>query len=88
MSFEQTKVTSKFQVTIPTSARKALGLQSGRKITWHAQQGRVFIDMRREIKSPAKFLTSQPSTGGVDVLELLREVRKEISERSGCRFSD
>ena len=77
MSFEQTKVTSKFQVTIPTSARKALGLQSGRKITWHVQHDRVFIDMHKEIKNPVKFLTSQPRTG-VDVMALIKEIRAEI----------
>ena len=77
MLIEQTRVTSKFQATIPRSARTVLGLKPGETVTWHPQVGRVFVDVHKKIKNPAKFLTTQPRTG-VDIMKLLREFRDEI----------
>ncbi len=77
MSFELTRLTSKFQATIPREARKALGVKPGEAVTWHPQIGRVFIDVHRKIKNPVKFLTTQPRTG-VDIMKLLHEFRDEI----------
>ncbi len=77
MPIEQTTVTTKFQATIPKSARKVLGIKPGEQVMWHLQIGRVFIDVHKKIKNPVKMLTSQPRTG-VDIMKLLREFRDEI----------
>lgn len=44
MKREETRVTRKFQTTIPKTVRKNLGVKSGEKVTWHIVRNMVVID--------------------------------------------
>lgn len=78
MSFEQTRVTSKFQATVPKKTRALLGVKPGEHITWHTLRGIVIVDMHRPQKNPVAFLTSQIKLKN-DAVKLVRSVRAEIS---------
>lgn len=48
---EKTKVTQKYQTTIPKKIREILNIKPGEEVEWYFIQGKV--------KEPVKFLTSQ-----------------------------
>lgn len=73
----ETKITSKFQTTIPKKVRETLGVKSGEEIDWHIIKGMVIVEKERKIKNPTKFLTSQIKLN-IDAVKLIRKVREEI----------
>lgn len=77
MPTHQSKVFSGPRVTIPKPVREALGVRTGTMLTWHVDNGRVFVDVHKKITDPVKILTSQSRTG-VDIMKLLREFRDEM----------
>jgi len=74
---EETKVTSKYQTTIPKDARKYLDIKPGGVVRWHVVKGMVVVDVHRKIRNPVKFLTSQTKLD-VDAVRLVREARQEF----------
>lgn len=77
MKVEETKVTSKYQTTIPKEIRKYLGVKSGKKVRWHVVRGMVVVDTHRKMPDPVKFLTSQ-ITLDIDAVKLVKETREEF----------
>ncbi len=73
----ETKITSKFQTTIPKKVRKFLEVGAGKELNWHIIKGMVVVEKDRKIKNPTKFLTSQIKLD-IDVVNLIRKVREEI----------
>ncbi|MEM3041627.1 MAG: type II toxin-antitoxin system PrlF family antitoxin, partial [Nitrososphaerota archaeon] len=59
MKREETKVTLKYQTTIPKEVRRYLGIKPGKEVEWHIVKGMVVVDAKRKIEDPVKFLTSQ-----------------------------
>lgn len=74
---EETKVTPKYQTTIPKEIREYLGIKPGGAVRWHLVKGMVVVDVHKKIKNPAKFLTSQTKLD-LDAVKLVREVREEF----------
>jgi|TARA_B100001971_G_C18123536_1_gene500738 bifunctional DNA-binding transcriptional regulator/antitoxin component of YhaV-PrlF toxin-antitoxin module len=72
-----TKITSKFQATIPRNVRKFLGIESGKELEWHIVKGMVVVDTLHEIENPVKFLTSQV-TLDLDAVELVKESKNDF----------
>lgn len=74
---EETKVTPKYQTTIPKEVRKYLGIKAGEAVRWHLVKGMVVVDVHKKINAPVKFLTSQTKLD-VDAVKLVREAREEF----------
>ncbi len=77
MKREETRVTRKFQTTIPKAIRKNLDVKPGQKVTWHIVRNLVVVDTHKKISDPVKFLTSQTELD-VDAVKLVREAREEF----------
>jgi len=73
----ETKITSKFQTTIPRKVRQLLGIKAGEEIDWHVIKGMIVVEKDRKVKNPTKFLTSQIKID-IDAVKLIREVRGEM----------
>ncbi len=73
----ETRITTKFQTTIPRKVRKFLGVKAGKELEWYIVKGMVVVDTAREIDKPVEFLTSQIKLDK-DAVELVREARGEL----------
>ncbi len=73
----ETKVTSKFQTTIPLNVRDFLGVKAGNEVEWHIVKGMVVVDSARKIEQPVKFLTSQIKLD-IDAVKLVKEARADL----------
>jgi bifunctional DNA-binding transcriptional regulator/antitoxin component of YhaV-PrlF toxin-antitoxin module len=77
MKREETRVTRKFQTTIPKGIRKNLDVKPGQKVTWHIVKTLVVVDTHRKTKDAVKFLTSQVELG-IDAVKMVNEAREEL----------
>lgn len=73
----ETKVTSKFQTTIPLKIRDFLGVKPGKEVEWHLVKGMVVVDSARKIEQPVKFLTSQIKLD-IDAVKLVKNARADF----------
>ena len=73
----ETKVTSKFQTTIPVKVRDFLGVEPVKEVEWNIVKGIVVVDSARKIEHPVQFLTSQIKLN-VDVLKLVKNARADF----------
>jgi len=74
----RTKITSKYQTTIPEEVRKILKVKSGEEVEWHVVRGIVVVDSSRKIRNPVRFLTSQLKLD-LDAVKLVREAREDFA---------
>jgi len=72
-----TKVTKKYQTTIPTEVREVLDVKPGQEVEWYVVKDRVVLEAPRRMKNPTKFLTSQIKLN-IDAVKLTREAREEL----------
>jgi bifunctional DNA-binding transcriptional regulator/antitoxin component of YhaV-PrlF toxin-antitoxin module len=77
MKREETRVTRKFQTTIPKGIRKNLDVKPGQKVTWHIVKTLVVVDTHRKTKDAVKFLTSQVELD-IDAVKMVNEAREEL----------
>jgi len=73
----RTKITEKYQTTIPAEIRKALGIKPGQEVEWYAMRGRALVEVPKKVQKPTKFLTSQIRLD-VDAVEIVRKAREEL----------
>lgn len=73
----ETKITSKYQTTIPGDVREFLDVKSGKEIEWCIVKGMVVVDTPKKIKNPVEFLTSQTKIN-IDAVKLVKEVREDF----------
>lgn len=73
----KTKVTSKYQTTVPEEVRKRLGIKSGSEVGWHIVREYVILDAHKKIPNPVGFLTSQIKAD-YNAMKLVRESREEF----------
>ena len=72
-----TKVTKKYQTTIPAGVRGVLDIKPGEEVEWYVVKGRVVLEAPRKVSKPVKFLTSQIKLN-IDAVKLVREAREEL----------
>ena len=77
MKSKETKVTTKYQTTIPMDVRNFLGVESGKEVEWDIVKGMVIVSTSRKIKNPVKFLTSQIKLN-IDAVKLVKESRGDF----------
>ncbi len=73
----KTKVTSKFQTTIPEGIRERLGIAAGGEVGWHVVKEFVIMDKHEKIKNPVEFLTSQIKLD-LDAVKLVKLARSDF----------
>lgn len=79
MRSEQTRVTRKYQTTIPKNIRKYLNLKPRETVSWHVLRSMVVVDSHKKVVDPVRFLTSQVKTSvAVDAVKLVNESREEF----------
>ncbi len=77
MKREETKITTKYQTTIPKNVRKYLGIKPGREVEWHIVKSMVVVDAPIKVKNAVEFLTSQTKLD-IDAVKLIRRTRDEF----------
>jgi AbrB family looped-hinge helix DNA binding protein len=78
MEMERTKVTKKYQTTIPRRIRKRLGVTSGSEVFWHTVKEFVVVDTHKKVKNPVEFLTSQVKLS-LNAVKSVNEARAGIA---------
>ena len=73
----ETKVTPKYQTTIPRKVREYLGIKPGEEVEWYIVKGIVVVDASRKVKNPVNFLTSQTKLD-LDAVKLVKEAREDF----------
>lgn len=73
----RTKVTEKYQTTIPKRIRNVLKVKAGENVEWYIIQGMVVLRKPVKLEKPVEFLTSQTMLS-VDAVKLVRETREEF----------
>ena len=77
MQSKETKVTTKYQTTIPVDVRNFLGVEAGKEVELDIVKGMVIVSTSRKIKNPVKFLTSQIKLN-IDAVKLVKESRGDF----------
>ena len=77
MRRQETRVTQKYQTTIPKEIRTYLDVKPGKEVRWHVVKGMVVIDTHKKFHNPVKFLTSQIKLN-IDAVKLIKEAREEF----------
>ena len=76
----KSKITSKFQVTIPREVRKRLKLDVADSIEWTFEDGRVFV---RPVKSPFMRHRASVKVGPGEIREDIEQAREHRGKRHG-----
>jgi AbrB family looped-hinge helix DNA binding protein len=76
---KETKVTSKYQTSIPKEVREFLDVKPGEEVEWTVVKSMVVVGAKKKMKDPVKFLTTQIKTPlTIDAVKLVHEVRDEF----------
>jgi len=73
----RTRVTSKYQTTIPRDVRRKLGIKSGDEVEWQLVREFAVVRSLPRIKNPVEFLTSQVRLK-IDAVALVHRARAEM----------
>jgi len=73
----RTRVTEKYQTTIPKPIREILKVKPGEAVEWYIIQGMVVLRKPVKLEKPVEFLTSQTRLD-IDAVKLVRETREEF----------
>jgi len=74
MRSEETRVTQKYQTTIPKEIRKYLKIKPRETVSWHVLRSMVVVDSHKKMNDPVGFLTSQiKSRMDLDAVKLVNE---------------
>jgi len=73
----RTKVTEKYQTTIPKRIRDVLKVKPGEKVEWYIIKDMIVLRKPEKIENPVEFLTSQTKLD-IDAVKLVRENREEF----------
>jgi len=71
---EETKVTRKYQITIPKRLREHYGIRVGEKVLLREEKGRIVIEMPKKVSNPSEYLWSLSKKPiNVDAVRLVEE---------------
>lgn len=73
----KSKVSPKYQATVPQKIREKLGIKAGDTLQWRVVREFVVVEKVRRIEKPVEFLTSQIRLD-LDAVQLVRSVREEF----------
>ena len=87
---ELAKITMRGQITIPVRIRKRLGVKDGDKVIFVEENGRVIMENAAMIalKNAQDSFAGEAERLGLkneqDVLSMIKEVRREVSEETNA----
>jgi len=73
----KSRVTSKYQATVPQKIREKLGIESGDTLQWRIVREFVVVEKVNRMEKPVEFLKSQIRLD-IDAVQLVRSVREEF----------
>lgn len=73
----RTKVTPKYQTTVPLEIRRSLGIKAGDEVEWQLVRQFAVVRAPVRMKDPVGFLTNQTRLN-IDAVELVRKAREEM----------
>ena len=73
----KTRVTSKYQTTIPRSIRRELRIRAGDEVEWQLVRQFAVVRSSRPVRNPVAFLTSQTRLN-IDAVSVVRKARREM----------
>lgn len=74
----ETRITSKFQTTVPRKVRELLNLKAGKEVQWNIVKEMVVVDVARKIANPVEFLISQIKMEK-NAVRLVKEAREKFA---------
>lgn len=74
----KTKVTKKYQTTIPAEIRKKAGIKAGQEVTWYVTKRMIILEVPTKIENPVEFLTSQTKLD-LDAVKLVKTAREKFA---------
>ena len=74
----ETRITSKFQTTVPRRVRELLNIKAGNEVQWNIVKEMVVVDVAGKIANPVEFLVSQIKMEK-DAVRLVKEAREEFA---------
>ena len=88
---ELAKITTRGQITIPSEIRKKLGVKDGDKVVFLEENGRIIVANAAmvSLKSAQEAFAGEAERLGLqneqDVVDLVKEVRREVAEEQDAR---
>lgn len=76
----RSKITAKFQTTIPKKIREEMKLSINDSIEWKIENGKVFIEPANK---PFLYYRSSINVGAGDIEEDIEMAKKSIAEKNG-----
>lgn len=76
IGMQLTKITPKYQTTIPKEIRNIIGVTKGKEVEWHVIKNMIVVDSAKKIKNPVQFLTTQTKLH-LDMVKLVHEARED-----------
>ena len=73
----KTRVTSKYQTTIPRDIRRKLGIRAGDEVEWQLIRQFAVVRTSPRVEDPVAFLSSQTRLN-IDAVSLVRRAREEM----------
>jgi len=71
---EETKVTRKYQITIPKRLRERHGIRVGEKIALREEGGKIVIEVPKKVSDPSEYLWNLSKKPiNVDAVKLVEE---------------
>lgn len=77
---DETKVTQKFQTTIPLRIRTFLGINAGEEVDWKIQGNRVVIGKKTRYDNPLELIKKIRVKTSKSTKELIKEAKEEMEK--------
>jgi len=88
---ELAKITTRGQITIPVEIRKKLGVKDGDKVIFLEESGRIIVENAAMValRNAQSAFAGEAERLGLkteqDVVDMVKEVRREVREESHAR---
>ena len=78
-TMDETKVTRRYQITIPKSIRKRLRIRIGDRLPIASEKGKIVIEVGSNVTDPTAYLWGlSKRKANIDAVELVRRTRRGV----------
>lgn len=74
----RSRLTSKYQATVPEDVRKALNVKAGSQLFWHVVKAMVIVDTHKRVEHPVDYI-SGILHAKFDAVKEVKEARNALS---------
>lgn len=79
----ETKLTSKFQTTVPLVVRTFLGVKSGEDIEWRIEGNKVVVGKRQRFLNPLEIIKGMQINTKQSGIQLKKQAQKDLEKGFG-----